>query len=90
MYLFAVHSMKKDIYLYLILRGNIMFNNLLCNEVSSISEFKKNPVRVTDHIMVAVLNHNKPCFYAVNPSRLDQLIRAENELNKLKEGLING
>ena len=54
----------------------------------SMSDFKKNPAKVlreAGHKPVAVLNHNKPAFYMVDPEMFEALIEqmADNELMPL-------
>lgn len=43
----------------------------------SISEFKKNPTKIlreAGKLPVAVLNHNKPAFYLVEPSLFEAMV----------------
>ena len=54
----------------------------------SMSDFKKNPAKVlreAGHKPVAVLNHNKPAFYMVDPQVFEELIEqlADNNLMPL-------
>lgn len=45
----------------------------------SMSEFKKNPaavLREAGNRPVAVLNHNKPAFYMVNPTLMEAMLEA--------------
>lgn len=57
---------------------------LLSNNVTCISQLKKNPSAVKDNIVTCVLSHNKPVYYTVNPSRYAELLEAEKSLNKIK------
>ena len=57
---------------------------LLSNNVTCISELKKNPSAIKDYLDTCVLSHNKPVYYTVNPSRYAELLEAESKLNKLK------
>lgn len=57
---------------------------LLSNNITCISELKKNPSAIKDNLDTCVLSHNKPVYYTVNPSRYAELLKAENELYKLK------
>ena len=56
---------------------------ILSENVTCISELKKNPSAVKENIDTCVLSHNKPVYYIVNPLRYAQLLRAEKELNDL-------
>ena len=50
---------------------------LLSNQTISMSEFKRNPaavVRDAGHRPVAVLNHNKPAFYMVDPVMYEAML----------------
>lgn len=54
----------------------------------SMSDFKKNPAKVlreAGHKPVAVLNHNKPAFYMVEPQMFEALMEqlADNQLMPL-------
>jgi antitoxin StbD len=53
----------------------------------SMSEFKKNPaavLREADNKPVAVLNHNKPAFYMVQPEIFEAMLEelADQELHR--------
>jgi len=59
----------------------------------SISEFKKNPAKVLREAgkqPVAVLNHNKPAFYLVEPTLFEAMVEhlADIELAELAAGRI--
>lgn len=58
-----------------------MATEIYSNVTTSISELKKNPIKVTHHDIVCVLNRCKPAFYCVDPVRMQQLIQAEKQLN---------
>lgn len=50
---------------------------ILTDLTISMSDFKKNPAKVlreAGHSPVAVLNHNKPAFYMVEPQLFEALI----------------
>ncbi len=52
-------------------------HTLLSNQAVSMSEFKRNPaavMREAGHRPVAVLNHNKPAFYMVEPLAFEALL----------------
>lgn len=51
--------------------------SVLTNLSISISEFKKNPAKVLREAgkqPIAVLNHNKPAFYLVEPSLFEAMV----------------
>lgn len=56
---------------------------ILSNNITCISELKKNPSAIKNNIDTCVLSHNKPVYYCVNPLRYAQLLLAEKELNDL-------
>jgi len=56
---------------------------LLSNNITCISELKKNPSAIKDNLDTCVLSHNKPVYYTVNPSRYAELLKAEKENNDL-------
>lgn len=58
---------------------------ILSENVTCISELKKNPSAVKGNIDTCVLSHNKPAYYTVNPSRYEQLLNAEKELKELQQ-----
>ncbi|WVH13591.1 antitoxin [Acinetobacter phage vB_AbaM_fThrA] len=60
---------------------------ILSENVTCISELKKNPSAVKSNIDTCVLSHNKPVYYTVNPLRYAQLLRAEKELNDISKKL---
>ena len=50
---------------------------VLANLSISISEFRKNPTRILREAgrqPIAVLNHNKPAFYLVEPSLFEAMV----------------
>ena len=52
---------------------------LLADQAVSMSEFKRNPaavMRVAGHRPVAVLNHNRPAFYMVEPLVFEAMLEA--------------
>ena len=52
---------------------------LLTDQTISMSEFKRNPAAVlksSNNRPVAVLNHNKPAFYMVQPALFEALLEA--------------
>ena len=62
--------------------------SIFTNQTISMSEFKKNPASVVkraDGRPVAVLSHNKPAFYMVEPKLFEALIDdlADKELAAL-------
>ena len=52
-------------------------NVMLADLTVSMSEFKKNPAAILRHAgkrPVAVLNHNKPAFYVVEPALFEAML----------------
>lgn len=50
---------------------------LMTNQTVSMSEFKRNPAAVlksSNNRPVAVLNHNKPAFYMVQPALFEAML----------------
>lgn len=61
---------------------------LLSENITSISELKKNPSAIRGLQEVCVLSHNKPAYYCVSPDRFEWLLKVENfYLDKLEKGL---
>lgn len=59
---------------------------LLSKSIVPVTDFRKHPfMKDGDHVM-AVMKNNKPEYYCVSPLRLEQLLRAEEELKQKKEG----
>ena len=61
---------------------------LMTNQTVSMSEFKRNPAAVlksANNRPVAVLNHNKPAFYMVQPAFFEALLEemADRDLEAL-------
>lgn len=61
---------------------------LMTNQTVSMSEFKRNPAAVlksANNRPVAVLNHNKPAFYMVQPALFEVLLEemADRDLEAL-------
>ena len=56
---------------------------ILSQNITSISELKKNPSAVKSNVDTCVMSHNKPAYYTVSPLRYAQLLRAEKELNDI-------
>lgn len=52
-------------------------------KVLSISEFRKKPIIASNEKAMCILKDNKDVFYCLNRLRYAQLLRAENELNKI-------
>lgn len=65
-----------------------MIDRLLVKDFVSISDLKKNPVKVADHKMIAVLNYHKVCFYCISPSRAEELMRIEAQVKKNSENFV--
>ena len=60
---------------------------ILADIAVSMSEFKKNPAAVlrgANHRPVAILNHNRPAFYMVEPPLFEALMEelADQELHR--------
>ena len=65
--------------------------SILADVTVSMSEFKKNPaavLREANHRPVAVLNHNRPAFYMVEP-RLFEALMGELADQELYQKAIN-
>lgn len=58
---------------------------ILSENVTCISELKKNPSAVKNNTDTCVLSHNKPAYYTVNPTRFAELLEAEQKLKELQE-----
>lgn len=62
---------------------------VLTDNITSISELKKNPSAIKGKQEVCVLSHNKPAYYCISPERFAWLTKIEEDyLNKLDKGLI--
>jgi antitoxin StbD len=58
-------------------------HTLFADSAISMSEFKKNPaavLRAAGHKPVAVLNHNRPAFYLIEPSLMQAVLEALGDL----------
>ncbi len=67
---------------------DIKHNHLLSPHIASISELKRNPMKiVTEHEATAILNRNKPVFYCISPQLLAyyQQLEEDIELNKIAD-----
>lgn len=61
---------------------------LLADNITSISELKKNPSAIRGLQEVCVLSHNKPAYYCLSPERFDWLLKIESfYMDKLEKGL---
>lgn len=60
-----------------------MTTRIYSSVTTSISELKKNPSKMTEHDVVCVLNRCEPAFYCVDPTRMAQLMEAEQKLQEL-------
>lgn len=56
---------------------------ILSENITCISELKKNPSKVKDVKSTCVLSHNKPAYYTVHPLEYARLLRIEKEFNSL-------
>lgn len=68
--------------------GFIMNEIIHSRFVSSISEFKKNPMEVVNNGFgeaVVILNRNKPAFYCVPPKLYEKLLESMNDLHLLEQ-----
>ncbi len=67
---------------------DIQHNHLLSPHIASISELKRNPMKVvSEHGATAILNRNKPVFYCISPQLLAyyQQLEEDMELNKIAD-----
>jgi antitoxin StbD len=67
---------------------------ILADNTVSMSEFKKNPAAVLREARnrpVAVLNHNRPAFYMLEPKLMEAMIEAiaDQELSNLVRSRLN-
>ena len=63
---------------------------ILAELTVSMSDFKKNPVKILREAgtkPVAVLNHNKPAFYMVEPSVFEELTNRLGDVQFIRERL---
>lgn len=64
-----------------------MISSILVNNITNITELKKNPVELSKVSETCVLSNGKPCFYSLSTDRMSDLLEKENELSRLKENL---
>lgn len=60
-----------------------MTDFLLSENITCISELKKNPSKFKGNKSTCVLSHNKPAYYMIHPLEYARLLRIEKELNTL-------
>lgn len=68
-----------------------MISKTLTQNITNITELKKNPVELSKHNETCVLSNGKPCFYSVSPERMAELLDAEKlalELSEMRSTLI--
>lgn len=58
---------------------------LLTDKIVSVTEFRKNPMQGNKQDLLCVLKNSKPEFYCIDPVRLQQLIKAEKMLERIKQ-----
>ena len=58
-----------------------MTDFLLSENITCISELKKNPSKFKTNKSTCVLSHNKPAYYMVHPLEYARLLRIEKEFN---------
>ena len=58
-----------------------MTDFLLSENITCISELKKNPGKFKSNKSTCVLSHNKPAYYMVHPLEYARLLRIEKEFN---------
>lgn len=56
---------------------------ILSENLTNISELKKNPSRYKANKSTCVLSHSKPVYYMVHPLEYARLLRIEKELNSI-------
>ena len=60
-----------------------MIKEILSSMTSSVTEFKRNPLRALEEGQgadIAVLNRNRPVFYCLSPQRYEQMLKATEDL----------
>ena len=62
-----------------------MISKTLTQNITNITELKKNPVELSKHNETCVLSNGKPCFYSVSPERMAELLNAEKQALSLSE-----
>lgn len=62
-----------------------MISTILSQNITNITELKKNPVELSKHNETCVLSNGKPCFYSVSPERMAELLNAEKQALSLSE-----
>lgn len=62
-----------------------MISTILSQNITNITELKKNPVELSKHNETCVLRNGKPCFYSVSPERMAELLNAEKQALSLSE-----
>lgn len=50
-----------------------MLHKTLSNNITSISELKKNPMSVVSGDVTCVLNHNSPAFYIISAQKMESI-----------------
>lgn len=50
-----------------------MISSVLVNNITNITELKKNPAVVADTDITCVLSNGKPCFYTVSSEKMESL-----------------
>lgn len=54
---------------------------ILSENITCISELKKNPSKFKESKSTCVLSHNKPAYYMIHPLEYARLLRIEKEFN---------
>lgn len=64
-----------------------LINNILSDATAGISQFKSNPmatIKEADGDVIAILNRNKPAFYAVPPELYEIMIEQLEDIELLE------
>lgn len=64
-----------------------MINKTLVSNITNITNLKKNPVELSKSAETCVLNNGIPCFYAVTPDRMLELLQAHEALKRVTRSI---
>lgn len=64
-----------------------MISKTLVSNITNITNLKKNPVELSKSEETCVLNNGVPCFYAVTPDRMLELLQAHEALKRVKKSI---
>ena len=57
-----------------------MISSILVNNITNITELKKNPVVLSNTDVTCVLSNGKPCFYTVSPEKMNDLLSLSKDI----------